>query len=216
MQIRRCGTFCMALLLMLAWMIAPRIAHAQNLVSDPTFINGLRDYQTVGQVGTYQIPDGPNAAGVLGPAETSDLSPGLVFPTPSGVAGMISQSLMTTPDTLYMITFSMAHDTSVADSILASFGNSSLPLSFDATGLGNGNNGPNGVDFQSYSFTGLSTGTSTLLSFTANDGGFIVTGLDAEPAPAPVAGAGIASFGAAFAALAAFRIRRRQEFLRPV
>ena len=186
-------------------------ASAQNLVLDPFFANGLADYQTSGNVGVYQIPDGPNAAGILGPNETANLT-GLSFPTPSGVVGTLSQLIATTPATEYLISFSLAFDGNVADSLTVSFGGVNSVLQFPATrGNGNGGNGPSAADLQMFGFMASSGGATTDLSFMTNDGGFIVTGLDVEAAPAPLPGGGALSLGAFCALLAAHRMRRQTK-----
>jgi hypothetical protein len=179
-------------------LVAPPLAKAQNLVQNPDFFDGLTGYTTSAgmfdNVYANDFPGGPTnpTAGETNSAE------GIV--STAGDDATIAQSLATAPGTLYMVTFAYAIDPSTADSFTVSFGNAHHTYT---TSTSDGSN-----PFEVVSFMARSgAGRSTTLNFDGSEGGFAISELDVEAAPAPVAGGGIAS---AAAMLAGWAVRRRR------
>ncbi|HEX4507839.1 MAG TPA: hypothetical protein VH722_19085 [Alphaproteobacteria bacterium] len=187
-----------------AGLAVPRPALAQNLVQDPNFFNGLADYQTVGDVQAFDLPYAPQP-----PGGYSDSNPNVaVLYGPGGggdVPAMVTQSIATVPNAVYLVTFAINFDPGITDSLLASFGTGSFSLNPTVE--------PDGL--ATYSFTGKATATATDLTFTADSGAMLVTELDVEAGPAPVTGGGILSFACLLAGLA-FRQMRRSTCSAPV
>ena len=188
----------LAIVILVAGFAGPRQALAQNLVQDPNFFNGLTDYQFTNQVSAVDVPFGPT------PPEGSSTNAGVLYgpgASTNGDIGTLSQAIATVPNTVYMVTFSVNFDPGVSDTLLASFGAGTFSLTPTSE--------PNSL--ATYTFTGRATGATTELTFTAEDGAYLVTELDVESGPAPVTGGGILSFGCVLAGLAIRHMRRRGE-----
>ena len=185
-------------------------AWAQNLVQNPNFLNDLTGYTTSGDVGVYQLSDGNFAAGLAGVGENSPQLPGPVF-TASQTGSTLSQAIPTTPGVDYVITFFGFVDPGAEDVISASFGDTSISTDVPTGTGGNDISTLTLSDFDTKSFDGVATGSSTDLTFTADQGGLLITGIDVEPesAPAPIVGGGVASLSVALAGLALRRLRCR-------
>jgi hypothetical protein len=147
----------------------PRQALAQNLVQDPNFFDGLADYQTTGNVVSLNVPFGPTPPNGGEGTNTAVLyGPGVEGPNGAeDVPATVSQAITTVPNTVYLVTFSVNFDPGTTDALLASFGNGTFPLNPTVE--------PDGL--ATYSFTGKATGTSTDLTFAANDGAYLITEL---------------------------------------
>ena len=203
------GTIALTAFAAAAFIAVPHSARAQNLVANPNFTDGLSGYQTSGNVGVYQFSDGSFAAGVLGPGERSPQLPG-PFLSPSDFVGMLAQAITTTPGAFYTISFLTVSDPHVEDIGSVTFGDAShFADDMPTTGNGNGGTGPTAADLNLFSFVARATGSTTNLSFVADQGGFLITGLDVEPGPAPVNGGGVASLALVLAGFAVNRVRRR-------
>jgi hypothetical protein len=190
-----------AIVIGFAGFAGPRQAFAQNLVQDPNFFDGLTDYQTVGNVTATDVPFGPTPPDGGEGTNTAVLyGPGVAGSNGTeDIPATVSQAITTVPNTVYLVTFSVNFDPDTTDALLASFGSGTFPL--------NPTTEPDGLT--TYSFTGTATGTSTELTFAANEGAYLITELDVEPGPAPVTGGGLLSFGAVLAGLAIRQMRRR-------
>jgi hypothetical protein len=181
-----------------AVLISPPRAEAQNLVQNPDFFNGLTGYTTSADtfqnVNATDFPGGPTNPTAGG----TNAAVGIV--STAGDDATIAQSLTTAPNTLYMVTFAYAIDPSTADSFTVAFGNAHHTYT---TSTSDGSNPFEVVTFMARS----GTGRSTTLTFDGSEGGFAVSELDVEAAPAPVCGGGIAS---ASVMLAGWAVRRRR------
>jgi len=196
--------FVSAALVLGAFSAASRHAQAQNLVQNPNFFNGLTDYTTTADsdenVFASSFPGGPTnpAEGGTNAAEgdVSDTTP-----------AVISQSLTTMPNTLYLVTFAYAVDPSSADSLTVTFGNQTKTFT---TSISNGS-----TPFDVVSFTATSSSADSTLTFTGTEGAFAVSELDVEAGPAPVAGGGALSFALIAAGFAGRQFRRRRPATSP-
>jgi hypothetical protein len=181
-------------------MAAPHQAHAQNLVQNPDFFNGLTGYQTSGDVtatnflggpSNTENPEGTNSAEGVGPGAGDTSSPAVLM-----------QALTTTPNTMYMVTFSYAVEPGVTDSLTVTFGSTSETFTTSTS------DGSTPFDVISFMARSNSQG-ATDLTFTGNEGAFAVSDLDVESGPAPVTGGGVLSFGIVLSGLAFRHMRRR-------
>jgi len=144
--------------------LMPHSAGAQNLVQNPNFTDGLNGYTACCNVTTSSDFGGVTAA---------------ILPAGS----TLTQSIATTPDTLYTISF------------LATFNPGFYSVTFGSGSFSHLGGEGECCAFSPFSFTGTATGTTTDLTFfdNADTQGERLTGLDVEGppgAPAPVAGAG--------------------------
>jgi len=175
-----------------------RHAQAQNLVQNPNFFDGLTDYTTTADsddnVFANTFSGGPtNPTGGTNSVEGAVSTP--------GVPAVISQSLTTTPDTIYLVTFAYAVEPDVTDSFTVTFGNQTKTYT-SSTSDGE-------TPFDVISFTATSTSANSALTFTGTEGAFAVSELDVEAGPAPVAGGGALSFCLIAAGFAVRHFRRR-------
>jgi hypothetical protein len=165
-------------------------AHAQNLITDPNFTNGLNSYTD--SAGTILT--------TVNDTTVADASPG----------GQLTATISdVTIGTEYVFTFlAAAANTDQSTSFLAILDGTDAnslfqPLTTSAATL--------------FTLTGTATATTLTASVLNTGSGDIYLSqynVQAEPAPAPVAGTGIASAGVAIFALAFYRLRRKPG-LRP-
>jgi hypothetical protein len=173
-------------------------AHAQNLVQNPDFFNGLSGYATSGNVTAANFGGGPTTTpGGTNVGEGDGPTPGNAT-----ADAIINQTLTTTANTTYLVTFSYAVQPGITDSMTASFGNTSQTFTSSKC------DGSTCLDKASFSATS-GKGTTTTLTFDGTEGAFLVSELDVQAGPAPVTGGGILSFGVVIAGLAARHMRRR-------
>ena len=173
-------------------------SHAQNLVQNPDFFNGLTDYTTTAtsdqNVFATTFPGGPT-----NPDGGTNAAEGML--SEAGAPAVISQSLTTTPGAIYLVTFAYAVEPGTTDALTVTFGNQTRTLT-SSTSDGN-------TPFDILSFTATATSPNTPLTFTGTEGAFAVSELDVEAAPAPVAGGGAVSFCLIAAGFAIRQFRRR-------
>ena len=151
--------------------IAP--AQAANIVTNGGFETGSFSGWTPTGDQTF------NGVQCPGPGPTVAAGNCSAFFGPVGTTGGISQTLTTEAGTLYEIDFSFLADGGTPSSFLATFGG--VPL----ISLTN----PPASGFQAFSFQGLSTGTSTTLTFLfRDDPGFLfldAVSVDVARVPGP-------------------------------
>jgi hypothetical protein len=181
-----------------ALLAQPQSAAGQNLVQDPNFGNGLDDYS-------------PNYNAT--PTTMNGMT-GVDLFDPNGGAAYVEQyplSSAYSAGTTYIFTFLAAALNSAAPTeLIASFGpncvgdceNTSLDQTISNTGLTQ----------YTFSATAQDSGSVSYLYVETDGGaGAFVTGLDLEPAPAPIPGGGLMSFGALAAGLTVYGVRRKQS-----
>jgi hypothetical protein len=196
--------FISAALVLGAFSAAPRHAQAQNLVQNPNFFDGLTDYTTTAD-SDENVFASSFSGGPTNPAEGgTNAAEGDV----SGAPAVISQSLTTTTNTLYLVTFAYAVDPETADSFTVTFGNQTRTYT---TSVSDGSS-----PFDVVSFTAKSSSPASVLTFTGTEGAFAVSELDVEAGPAPVAGGGTLSFGLIAAGFAGRHFRRRRSTTSPI
>ena len=187
-----------AALALAAFSAAPRYARAQNLVQNPDFFDGLTDYTTTAD-SEENVFSTDFGGGPTNPTGGTNAAEGDVSTSPA----VISQSLTTTPNTLYLVTFAYAVDPDTNDSFTVAFGNQTRTFT---TSTSNGS-----TPFDVISFTATSSSADSTLTFTGTEGAFAVSELDVEAGPAPVAGGGALYFGMIAAGLAGCHFRRRRS-----
>jgi hypothetical protein len=181
-----------------AFSAASRHAQAQNLVQNPNFFSGLTDYTTTADTDDNVFAN-TFGGGPTNPTGGTNAAEGEF----SGSPAVISQSLTTTPNTLYLVTFAYAVDPGTDDSFTVTFGNQTRTYT---TSTSDGSN-----PFDVVSFTATSSSPDSTLTFTGTEGAFAVSELDVEAGPVPVAGGGALSFGLIAAGLAGRQFCRRRS-----
>jgi hypothetical protein len=159
-------------------------ARAQNLVQDPNFANGFQNYTLSGTGGSTN--------GLFSDSNGNSLQTAVLYAPES-----LSQTITTTPGASYMISFLATFDPGI---YTYNFGSGILTLD-GSTGC---------CTLRQFSFTGIASGKTTDLIFSASQGAEAFTSLDVEAAPAPLPGSGALSVMAALTALAFGAIRKRQ------
>jgi hypothetical protein len=162
--------------------VSLQLAQAQNLVQNPSFADG----------GGSFIGYSTNATslGYFNGNYAANLSAG----------DYLTQTIATTPDATYIISFMATFEGSGPADYNVSFGSGSLDYT-NATGCCN--------QLAPFSFSATATGATTDLTFTnAQSPPESITALDVEAAPAPLPGAGAPSLFAALLALTVAGLRR--------
>jgi hypothetical protein len=180
-------------------LLTASFAQAQNLVQNPDFFDGLTGYATTADSDQNVIARN-FLGGPTSPTEDGNNS-AEGFLSETGAPSMISQSLTTTPGTIYLVTFAYAVEPGLTDSFTATFGNQTRTFT---SSVSDGD-----TPFDIASFTARSTSAKTALTFTGTEGAFAVSDLDVEAGPAPVTGGGVLSFCLIAAGLAVRHFRRR-------
>ncbi len=190
----------LAACILAAGMIAAPRAQAQNLVLDPNFFQAFQFYQTTGLVQAINVPFGPTPPQQGGTNSAELIGPG--GPGSPSTSATVTQSITTTPNSTYMVTFAITLDPNTVDGFTATFGDGTKMLTQSPS---------NGQGFDLFTFTGNSSarGTTTDLTFTVDSGAVVISELDVEAGPAPVTGGGLLSAGVAILGFAAQRRRRR-------
>jgi hypothetical protein len=179
-------------------------AHAQNLVKDPYFTNGIPPYASTDSAGNTYYPNAatPSTFGGLTGITLSGPSYGYFYVNPLG--GYDANGVN------YVFTFlAAALNPDVSSPIYAQFAYTTGPSSVAILGPV-----ATGSTLKQYTLTGTSSaiyGNTGYFYVQAYGGGDVfVTGLDFQAAPAPVTGGGVLSFGIVLAGLAAHRYARRK------
>jgi hypothetical protein len=117
-------------------------------------------------------------------------------------SGTLSQMITTVPGTTYLVSFYLANAGQPHDTFLASFGGQTVLSLTDAPAF----------DYTLYSMTVTAKSAQTLLAFTGEQDpaefGLDDISVEAQSAPAPVTGGGLASIGLVAAGFAVRRMRR--------
>jgi hypothetical protein len=178
-------------------------SHAQNLIKDPYFANGVPSYASTDSAGNTYYPNGatPSTFDGLTGVTLSGSSYGYFYVNP--LAGYDTNGVN------YVFTFlAAAMNPAVSSPVYAQFAYTTDPSSAASSLF------QPGSDLTRYTVTGTSTGTNGNTGYfyvQAYGGGDVfVTGLDFQAAPAPVTGGGVLSFGIVLAGVAAHRLRRRK------
>ena len=179
-------------------------AHAQNLIQDPYFARGLPQPGSSDLAGNTYYPNAATPSTFDGLTGITLNGPGYGYFYVNPLGGYDANGVN------YVLTFlAAAKNPAVSSPIYAQFGYTTDPssaaiLNLVATGSG----------LTLYTLTGTSSALNSNTGYfyiQAYGGGDVfVTGLDFEPAPAPVTGGGVLSFGIVLAGLAAHRFRRRR------
>jgi hypothetical protein len=179
-------------------------SHAQNLIKDPYFTNGVPSYASTDSAGNTYYPylATPSTFDGLTGVTLSGSSYGYFYVNPLG--GYDTNSVN------YVFTFfAAAVNPDLSSPVYAQFAYTTDPSSTSSLyvpSLGSG--------LTQYTLTGTSinlNGNTGYFYVQAYGGGDVfVTGLDLEAAPAPVTGGGVLSFGIVLAGVAAHRLRRRK------
>lgn len=178
-------------------------AAAQNLVQDPGFESTSTDGGNTSPGWTLTNSQGDTTFVDNASTAHSGLWSVQFAATDATTAadGMLSQSIATTPATTYVVSFFLANEGGPHNSFVATFGGQTVLSLTDANAFG----------FRHYSATIKATSSASVLAFVAQQdpADFILDDVSvvAEGAPLPPAGAGLLSFGVAFAGLALRRVR---------
>ncbi len=199
---------------LLAIIVLAQPAQAQNLVPDPYFTNGLPDNGSTDQAGNGFVYMGTTATTPM----TFDGKTGIVLSGAQAGFFEISLAGYDNNSVNYVFTFlAAAVDPQTQTGVNAQFGTTVPTVGCDG--------GPCANVVQQLTSSGLTqftlTGTSAFSSDgtiggylflgAAGSGDVFITGLDFEPAPAPLPGGGLLSFCAAIASgLGVRRLRRRK------
>jgi hypothetical protein len=179
-------------------------AHAQNLIKDPYFTNGVPQSGSTDSVGNGYYTSGATSStfGGFTGATLTGSQYGYIEVYP--LAGYDSSGVN------YVFAFlAAALNPDIPTTVFAQFGYTTGPSSAAFT-----RQSLTGSGLTQFSLAGTSTNTNGNLGYLyvqAYGGGDVfVTGLDFQAAPAPVTGGGVLSFGIVLAGLAAHRYARRK------
>lgn len=191
---------------------APR-AYAQNLVQNPGFeasvdsgqgtADTTPDWMLGGGGGTL-FSTSPAGEGPSGPNSGSWYAAFSATSASQATTSTLTQTITTTPNTTYVVSFFLANEGGPHNTFLATFGGQTVLSLTDSNAFG----------YRQYSATIVATSRSSVLAFTGEQDpsafGLDDVSVEAESAPAPVTGGGIASVCVLIAALYVQRVRRRK------